>query len=692
MRNRLIYAAVGVVGVLLIGLAIASATAWRASDVLRASAAANQAIVLTDPGVLAMGGDPVTVTATVPAGDHVTLAIGRDTDVAGWVGTGPDQRVTGLAGWHTLALASPTASPAPSGPVPASGTASAAQQAAGATPVPTDAGTPTPSVSGAAGAASAAGPTAAPSTVPDATSDMWVATAQGTGSATLTWQDQPGRWSLLVVGSTVDGIGVPPTVSMAWPRTVTTPYLVPGSVAGGLLVLLSLLLFWRDLRRRHGSAADWTPVLTDAIPVVTGAAPSALTRRQMREMHEMARTGQLPVVPAVSAAQEVHSPAAPATAPSTAPVAVVPQRVDDEPPAAREAVRPENDVSTHGGADESTTAAGADESAAAGGQGDTELAATGEESAVGSVATGAQGVAGRPADRRRPRWRSADVRAPQAAPEAAAQAAPEAAAQTAPGAAGPAAPGAAAQAAPDVVAHAAPDVVAQATDAATGATPHRRGAEHSPAAVPANEAAPTPERLVTAPAPGGRRARRQAATEAPVVEPVVGATPPRGPVPGQPSPAPGAAGAARPAAAARPTWMPPPSPDQPDTAAPSARPDVATSSAASDQASAVRDQAAAARDQAGPPRRVAPVPPTTERTPTAQPAWLRRAAARWDADDADDATPPAAVEPPDGSAPPSSADAPEPQPSRPAAEEVSRADAWRRAWGLPPLDTEKEER
>ena len=97
MRNRLIYAALGIVGVLLIGLAIASATVWRADSVLRASATADQAIVVTDPGVLEMAGDPVTVTATVPTGDRVVLAIGRDTDVDGWVGTADHQRSQFLA-------------------------------------------------------------------------------------------------------------------------------------------------------------------------------------------------------------------------------------------------------------------------------------------------------------------------------------------------------------------------------------------------------------------------------------------------------------------------------------------------------------------------------------------------------------------------------------------------------------------
>jgi hypothetical protein len=37
-------------------------------------------------------------------------------------------------------------------------------------------------------------------------------------------------------------------------------------------------------------------------------------------------------------------------------------------------------------------------------------------------------------------------------------------------------------------------------------------------------------------------------------------------------------------------------------------------------------------------------------------------------------------------------EADEPQLPRPAQPEPSRADAWRRAWGLPPLDVEEEDR
>lgn len=280
MLKRLIYAVVGVVGLALIGLAIASATVWRADDVLRASATADQAIVVTDPGVLQMAGDPVTVTATVPDGGRVVLAIGRDTDVDGWVGTDAHQRVSGLASWHALALAT-------------AGVPTSTSTGESTTPSPDEAATASPS-------ARSDEATEATAAVPDAeASDMWVAQAEGEGSAELTWQAQPGRWSLLAVGSAADGSAAPPTLELAWPRTVTTPYLVPGSVVGALLALLALLQLGRDVRRSHRGPAEWTPVLTEPVPVLTstGAQP-ALTRRQLREMRALAEAGHRIEVPA----------------------------------------------------------------------------------------------------------------------------------------------------------------------------------------------------------------------------------------------------------------------------------------------------------------------------------------------------------------------------------------------------------
>ena len=46
----------------------------------------------------------MTVHVTVPDKGQVTLAIGRDTDVLGWVGTDAYGQVTGLDDWHELAI------------------------------------------------------------------------------------------------------------------------------------------------------------------------------------------------------------------------------------------------------------------------------------------------------------------------------------------------------------------------------------------------------------------------------------------------------------------------------------------------------------------------------------------------------------------------------------------------------------
>ncbi|TKR24310.1 hypothetical protein FA014_06830, partial [Cellulomonas hominis] len=284
MLQRLIAAVLGVLGVAAIGLGVASATVWRADDPLVATAApgGGTRTLVTDPGVLELAGDPVTVTVHAD-GAPVVLAVGRDTDVTAWVGDDPYERVTGLSDWHTLATtagqdaAEPTASP--SGPA-------------------TEA-SPSPSASDDASAAAtqAADPTG---------NDMWVAEVAGDGSATLDWPAQEGRWSLLAVslGDTA------PVLDLSWPQTVTTPWLWPGVALGVLLLAVAAILLVRILReRREGPDAGWTDVSTGMLATVplpgaagtpgagapaagtpTGAVPVGtvtpgvpLTRRQIRE-------------------------------------------------------------------------------------------------------------------------------------------------------------------------------------------------------------------------------------------------------------------------------------------------------------------------------------------------------------------------------------------------------------------------
>ena len=216
MLLRLIAAVLGVLGLVAIALGIASATAWRADDTLTATAEAadGTTLVTTAPGVLEMADPPVTVRATADDGSKVVIAVGRETDVDGWVGADPHTVVTGLRDWHTLAV----------------------DEAEGAAEEePADPAAPAED--------------AAPD--PDG-SDLWIDQAAGEGEAELVWTPQEGRWTVLVAG--VGEAAAAPTVELSWPQTVTTPWLLPGVIGGVVLLLLALLLFLRSRRATRPAA------------------------------------------------------------------------------------------------------------------------------------------------------------------------------------------------------------------------------------------------------------------------------------------------------------------------------------------------------------------------------------------------------------------------------------------------------
>src|SRR5699024_3606912 len=59
-------------------------------------------LLVTDPGVLELVADTVTVRATGPQDSRIVAIVGREADVRAWVGTDPHARVTGLADAATL--------------------------------------------------------------------------------------------------------------------------------------------------------------------------------------------------------------------------------------------------------------------------------------------------------------------------------------------------------------------------------------------------------------------------------------------------------------------------------------------------------------------------------------------------------------------------------------------------------------
>ena len=90
MLKRFRPAAIVLLGLLVVGLGIASATLWMPLPTVRAVAIPADAgnVVVTAPGVLDLVSSEVTVRASAP-GSRVVIVIGRDSDVAAWAAASP---------------------------------------------------------------------------------------------------------------------------------------------------------------------------------------------------------------------------------------------------------------------------------------------------------------------------------------------------------------------------------------------------------------------------------------------------------------------------------------------------------------------------------------------------------------------------------------------------------------------------
>jgi len=294
VRLRLTGAVLVLLGLVAAGTAVASATLWRPADHVQAEALASgaTATLVTQPGVLELVADTVTVRATAPQGTRVVVAVGREADVRAWVGSDPHTLVTGLADIATLdtrpgdAVEAPVASPTPS-PQPTS--------TPGGPVEPDDAAEDT-------AVEDAPGQEADP-----AGSDMWIVQAEGLGATEISWTHRPGRWSLLVATTGTDA--GQPTLELTWPREVVTPWFRPGLWVGCALVLVGAAVIVLGWRRSRADAAEWVDVETDAgveaeevVPVAAPEVPAVpLTRRQLRELEAARGSGRAarPVVPTV---------------------------------------------------------------------------------------------------------------------------------------------------------------------------------------------------------------------------------------------------------------------------------------------------------------------------------------------------------------------------------------------------------
>lgn len=300
MNRRILSAIIALLGVVAIVLAVCSATIWRPSSTAHADLAQTptQNYVVTEPGVLGVVDSDVTITATAASSDQpVVIAIGHSADVKAWLATDPYVSVTGLSSWTALAStdvtsACPTASATPSASTTASASAAASAAASTAASASATATASTDDNGCTALTATGANPSS---------SDLWLTSATGTGKATL---EIDATDSDLVALIATDGSTAAPQVSLSWPRSVSTPWLIPGLVIGGLLLLIGIFLFLLDIQLRHADeqrrarAAERAARIARADSVATVGIPRIddpdrpLTRREKRDKERAESLGE----------------------------------------------------------------------------------------------------------------------------------------------------------------------------------------------------------------------------------------------------------------------------------------------------------------------------------------------------------------------------------------------------------------
>lgn len=260
MNRRILAIILMVLGLGTLGGAIASATVWKPPEVVTVPLPQTPEVnyVISAPGVLNIVNETVTVRAHAPEETPVFLGVGRTNDVEAWVAASDHGRIVGLETWDHLSYETVEAQAVP----------------LAAPDVEEDEEEPVVNPAG---------------------SDMWVEEVNGIGELSYTWEEIPGRWSIIVA---TDGTSPAPMVEFTWEREVPTPLLVPGTVAGALILAAGALLLVIDLaRRRRAPAPDGDPARAEgsepAEESAAGEEPAGDSPEEiMAGVEAMARAGE----------------------------------------------------------------------------------------------------------------------------------------------------------------------------------------------------------------------------------------------------------------------------------------------------------------------------------------------------------------------------------------------------------------
>jgi len=290
---------VTVLGLVLVALAVCSATIWKPSSKVEAKLASgpSQPYVFTAPGVLSGVGSDVTVTASSSDGKDVHLFVARAADLDAWMSPDADRALPYTVVTRIDADAGSLSSKDETKYCPSASATPAASAQAGATP--SSAGTQCSERK--ANAVTASG------------SDIWLGEKTGGSSVTFNTAEDADRAMLprkdideqIVVMAMTDGKAPAPSLTVTWERQVETPwYFYGGLVLGGLFVLVGAFLFFIDLQLRRANVdrrtrsaeraariANADSVSTEGIPQVDDP-DRQLTRRELRVKERAEASGE----------------------------------------------------------------------------------------------------------------------------------------------------------------------------------------------------------------------------------------------------------------------------------------------------------------------------------------------------------------------------------------------------------------
>ena len=299
MSRRILSVVVTVLGLVLVALAVCSATIWKPSSKAEAklASAPSQPYVFTAPGVLSGVGSDVTVTASSSDGKDVHLFVARAADLDAWMSPDADRALPYTVVTRIDADAGSLSSKDETKYCPSASATPAASAQAGATP--SSAGTQCSERK--ANAVTASG------------SDIWLGEKTGGSSVTFNTAEDADRAMLprkdideqIVVMAMTDGKAPAPSLTVTWERQVETPwYFYGGLVLGGLFVLVGAFLFFIDLQLRRANVdrrtrsaeraariANADSVSTEGIPQVDDP-DRQLTRRELRVKERAEASGE----------------------------------------------------------------------------------------------------------------------------------------------------------------------------------------------------------------------------------------------------------------------------------------------------------------------------------------------------------------------------------------------------------------